>query len=206
VLKLDKNTLQIIATGMLPAPAGMQDGMGAPQPGSTGAGGMMQRPQMQEMMENMAQAPAGQFDRMFLQNMIRHHAGAIEMSRPVVERAVHPELRRFAGQVIDSQSLENRQFATWLKDWYNMSAQATPMPMDQDMIGQLRNLSGRNLEIQYMQMMIRHHQEAIQMSRMAQQRASHQELKTAASKIITDQSAEINQLSNWLSTWYGVRG
>jgi uncharacterized protein (DUF305 family) len=196
VLKLDKNTLQIIATGMLPAPAGMQGGMGA-------AG--TECPGMQDAMGNMGQAPSGQFDQMFLQNMIRHHSGAIEMSKPVVERAVHPELRRFAQGVISRQSDEIMQFSTWLRDWYNTSAPTTPMPADQSMIDRLRNLSGRDLEVQYMQMMIRHHQEAIQMSRMAQQRATHPELKTAASRIITTQSAEIRQLSSWLSTWYGVR-
>jgi uncharacterized protein (DUF305 family) len=56
-----------------------------------------------------------------------------------------------------------------------------------------------------MRAMIVHHKEAIDMARMAEQKAGHPEIKTLASNIVTGQTAEINQLSEWLSTWYNVK-
>lgn len=216
VVKIDKNSLQVIATSTLPAPPasnmqanmGGMPGSGTSRPGYTGGTGgqtMMQRPEMQDMMNNMSQSPAGQFDQMFLQNMIGHHAVAIEMSKLTVKKATHWKLRHFAQGVIDSQSRQNKQFSIWLKDWYKAPVQPMTMPTDAAMVSRIKGLSGRNFEIRYMQMMIQHHQEAIDMSRMAEQKAAHPELKTAASKIVSAQSAEITELRNWLSTWYGLR-
>ncbi|MHB1001118.1 MAG: DUF305 domain-containing protein [Armatimonadota bacterium] len=204
VLKLDKNSLRVIATGTLPDPPGMHAGMGGMP--AEGGQGMMQHPDMQGMMDSMSKAPSNQFDQMFLQNMTHHHVGAIEMSRLALNKASHPELRRFAQKVINDQARENRQFASWMKSWYKKSIQPSVMPMDRNNVNQLKSLEGREFEIEYMQMMIHHHQSGIQMAQMAQQRAVHPELKTAASKIVTAQSAEIIQLKNWLSRWYNIKG
>ncbi|MHB1458182.1 MAG: DUF305 domain-containing protein [Armatimonadota bacterium] len=179
VLKLDKNTLQVQSRAMLP--------------------------EMQSMMSSMMQMPPSQFDQSFLQNMIRHHAGAIAMSRIVVQKATNPELRQFAQRVIDTQSQQNREMATWLKSWYRSSGSMAPMPMDEQTTRQLRGLSSRDIEIIYMQAMIMHHQEAVDMGRVAEQKAGHPEIKTLATSIVTGQSAEISQLSGWLSDWYKVK-
>lgn len=202
IFKLDKNSFQVIAAGALPEPpaSSMQSTHGM---GGAGGSGMM-RSDMQAMMNTMCQASPMQFDEMFLQNMIRHHVGALELSRLALRKARHSELRHFAQRVIDTQSRQNKQFGIWLRDWYNASAQPIAVPMDQNNVNRLRSLSGCQFEIQYMQMMIVHHQQAVQMADIAQQKAAHAELKVAASKIAASQSGEIDRLHHWLSAWYGI--
>ena len=176
-----------------------------PKPMTTEMGdmhGMMQRKDMQSMMHSMMQMPTSQFDQSFLQNMIHHHSGAIDMSHIVVQNATHLELRQFAQKVIDTQSQQNQEMSIWLKNLFKSSASMAPMPIDEQTTKQLRSLSGRDLEIQYMQAMIVHHQEAVEMGRMAEQKAERLEIKELATSIVTEQSTEISQLNQWLSDWY----
>ncbi|MEN6372832.1 MAG: DUF305 domain-containing protein [Armatimonadota bacterium] len=214
IFKLNKTTLKILAVATLPMPENimkmggikeMKGMRGTPEAGMTGRGpSMTMRPEMEQTMEQMRQMQPSQFEQSFLQNMIQHHQGAIEMSQLALTRATHPELRQFAEKIISDQRREQQQFASWLKNWYQVSTVRQQTPMDTQMTAQLRNLSGRDFEIRYMQDMIIHHSEAVQMASDAEQKTLHPEVKDVALKIITEQSQEITQLKNWLMLWYGV--
>lgn len=71
--------------------------------------------------------------------------------------------------------------------------------------GRLRDLSGAAFEIAFMQEMIIHHQMAVEMARMAQERATRTELKTMAESIIAEQGNEITQMTAWLRDWHGAQ-
>jgi uncharacterized protein (DUF305 family) len=51
--------------------------------------------------------------------------------------------------------------------------------------------------------MIGHHAMAVEMAEMAQEKATHNELKKVSADIIRTQSAEIDQMRGWLRKWYG---
>jgi uncharacterized protein (DUF305 family) len=53
--------------------------------------------------------------------------------------------------------------------------------------------------------MIGHHAMAVDMSEMAREKATHDELRQAAGEIIRTQSAEIRRMRGWLREWYGQR-
>ena len=53
--------------------------------------------------------------------------------------------------------------------------------------------------------MVGHHAMAVEMAKMAKEKATHQELKDAADKVITTQNAEIARMQSWLKAWYGRR-
>jgi uncharacterized protein (DUF305 family) len=53
--------------------------------------------------------------------------------------------------------------------------------------------------------MIGHHAMAVDMSEMAREKATHDELRQAAGEIIRTQSAEIRRMRSWLREWYGQR-
>jgi uncharacterized protein (DUF305 family) len=53
--------------------------------------------------------------------------------------------------------------------------------------------------------MIGHHTMAVDMAEMAEEKATHQELKDMAGEIIRTQTAEIRQMRRWLRIWYGRR-
>lgn len=51
--------------------------------------------------------------------------------------------------------------------------------------------------------MVSHHGMAVDMAKMAQERAAHPELKAMADDIVASQSAEIERMRSWLRRWYG---
>jgi uncharacterized protein (DUF305 family) len=62
---------------------------------------------MQKMMSEMhATPPSGSADVDFLQMMIPHHAGAVEMARLVLAAGTDPLVRQLAEDVIAGQSTE----------------------------------------------------------------------------------------------------
>lgn len=71
------------------------------------------------------------------------------------------------------------------------------------MMGGWGSLSPDQLDAAFMTSMIAHHQGAIDMAALAEERAAHQEVKDLAASIITSQSAEIETMQGWLGDWYG---
>lgn len=61
----------------------------------------------------------------------------------------------------------------------------------------------RNIDAHFIEEMIPHHESAISMSKLALQRATHQELKDLAQNIINSQSKEIDQMKAWYKEWFG---
>ncbi len=51
--------------------------------------------------------------------------------------------------------------------------------------------------------MVPHHQAAIDMAKVAQNKAEHPELKRLADAIVADQDREIGQMKAWRKAWYG---
>lgn len=61
-----------------------------------------------------------------------------------------------------------------------------------------------NLDRHFIEQMIPHHEAAIEMSKLALDRSTHEEIKTLADSIIKSQSKEIENMRQWYKDWYGV--
>lgn len=59
-------------------------------------------------------------DRAFVENMIIHHEGAIEMAKKVVDKTKRPEVKALAEEIIATQSTEVETMNGWLKKWYGL--------------------------------------------------------------------------------------
>ena len=59
-------------------------------------------------------------------------------------------------------------------------------------------------EVEFLEMMIDHHQMAVHMSEMCLEKAVHEELLELCESIMTTQAAEIAQMQAWLVAWYGI--
>lgn len=66
-------------------------------------------------MSHMQTSSGHDFDMMFVDNMIPHHKGAIEMSRDALQKAQRQELKDFAQQTIDKQEKEIAELEAWKK-------------------------------------------------------------------------------------------
>lgn len=78
------------------------------------------------------------------------------------------------------------------------TAQANPPLLAQGMMG-----TGR-IDQHFIEMMIPHHQDAVDMAELALVRATHPELKKLAETIKRDQTREIQQMRTWYQQWYGT--
>ncbi|MEK7138265.1 MAG: DUF305 domain-containing protein [Patescibacteria group bacterium] len=70
------------------------------------------------------------------------------------------------------------------------------------------SLEGNNqmmgqIDSNFIEQMIPHHEDAITMANLALTRAEHPEIKTLATEIIKTQSEEIDQMKQWYKSWFG---
>jgi uncharacterized protein (DUF305 family) len=70
------------------------------------------------MMSGDLGAADDQFDLRFLNAMIPHHEGALEMANQALKNSSRPEITKMAQDIIASQQTEIDQMKQWRKDWY----------------------------------------------------------------------------------------
>lgn len=159
------------------------------------------------------------FDIQFIDMMVPHHQGAIEMAKIAQQRAERPELAQMANAIVSAQEAEISQMKAWRLDWFG-SDQTPPlerMPMvpgvgghaghgTMDMaadVNALRN-APEPFDKAFIDAMIPHHQSAIEAARAAETRAERAEIRDLARAIIDDQQREIEQMQQWRQAWYGA--
>ena len=67
-----------------------------------------------EQMGQLDQAAGAGFDRLFLQLMIEHHRGAIEMAQAELDQGADPRATQLAQTIIDTQRAEITEMETLL--------------------------------------------------------------------------------------------
>lgn len=57
------------------------------------------------------------FDKAFINDMIVHHQGAIDMANLAKQNAKHDEIKKLAEDIISAQTKEIEQMRSWQKQW-----------------------------------------------------------------------------------------
>lgn len=153
-------------------------------------------------------AAFGDADVMFAQMMIPHHEQAVEMADLAATRVKNPELKELAADIKAAQAPEITMMTGWLTAWGKPTqppgghqmhgADAMPgMVSDKDMAA-LKAASGDEFDQMFAQLMIAHHNGAIQMARTAQSDGSNPDVKKLAATIEQTQAAEVQTLQKFL--------
>ena len=96
---------------------------------ATGSHDMMSM-SMTDMSKMLEGKTGDALDRAFLEGMIPHHQGAVDMAKYLVN-AKHPELQKMGQDIIKAQTTEIEQMKKWMKDWgYETGTSMTGMMMD----------------------------------------------------------------------------
>ena len=99
-----------------PVPDESDGGMGGMDHGSMDMGGMSMEGMSMEDMAALEAATGTEFDRMWLEMMIVHHRGAVEMAETEIAEGSNPDAIALAEQIVDSQSAEIEEMETLLAE------------------------------------------------------------------------------------------
>ena len=159
---------------------------------------------MSGMMKGMMAPATGKPDLDFVQGMIPHHQGAIDMAKVVLQYGKDPEIKKLAEGVVKAQEGEISAMNQWLSKADKATLPASPdsaKANDQAMATMMKNMivpySG-NADVDFVKGMIPHHQGAIDMAKVALQYAKDPVLLKLANDIVTAQESEIGFMTEWL--------
>ncbi len=140
-----------------------------------------------------------------------HHASAVGMAEMALKKSQNAELKTFAQKIIDDQKKEIAQMKDWREKWYagkpgaiNMEMAGMMDSMKMMMGGEMKKMedaTGKEFDVQFLDMMSAHHAGAVVMAKEALTKAEHPEIKTLANQIIKAQEAEIKMMADWKAKW-----
>ncbi|UOQ69964.1 DUF305 domain-containing protein [Hymenobacter cellulosilyticus] len=163
---------------------------------------------MHGMMKNMDSfQPAGNTDYDFAQMMMAHHKGAVEMSALELKDGKDATLRAMAEKILADQQQEILDLdaaATRLDGVpanYKPTDPADPFTskMKTSMDGMMTNMgqASGNVDQDYANLMVPHHQSAVDMARAEVAHGRDAKLKQMAQQMIAAQEKEIQQFKDW---------
>ena len=153
-------------------------------------------------------------DQMFIDMMVHHHQGAVDMAKIARDRAEHAEIKAMAESIITSQEAEIGQMKAWRKVWFGSAEPHTmDMPMTHGEMPGMASMMNMSKDIEalktatpfdlaFLDAMIPHHEGAIMMAQDAGPKAQHPEVSGLSTNIIRDQTGEIAQMKEWRKSWY----
>ncbi len=140
----------------------------------------------------------------FAKMMIMHHQGAINMANEELEHGVDAEMKAMAQKIKTEQEQEIQQFNTFLSSYqpdqpmnmeFHMEVMASMDKMGRE--SDLRVLTGAT-DQDFAQLMIPHHQAAMENAQSVLKYGNSPEIKTMAQNIIDSQMMDIKELQDWL--------
>lgn len=158
-------------------------------------------------MKSDANAASAPYDLQFIDTMIHHHQGAVDMAKIIDGKTQNAELIKFGKQIVADQEKEIAQMKEWREKWFKgapramnmeMPGMADSMKMD---MSKLSNSKDKAFDLAFIEMMIPHHDGAVEMAKEALTKSEKPEIKTLANQIIKAQEAEIKMMNEWKTKW-----
>lgn len=178
--------------------------------------------------DDQAVPAAGSIDVGFAQDMSTHHTQAVTMANWERDHTTDPELKQLAFDIESTQLEQIGRMKGWLMLWNQPEQSAgtpmawmtgpaghdgmnmggsTPMLVNGLMPGmatdaelaKLRSLSGKDLDVYFLQLMLRHHEGGTAMAQYARDNASQPAVRTLAQSILISQGAEMDQMKLMLA-------
>ncbi|RYC14578.1 DUF305 domain-containing protein [Nocardioides zhouii] len=158
----------------------------------------------------------------FASQMLQHHAQALSMVDLTIERPLDPEVQQLAEQIREAQAPEIETFTDWLTDWDeevpetvrdhsnaghdmddmggSMDDENMPGMMTSDDMGALEDASDADFQTMWLEMMVEHHEGAIEMAKSEQGDGQYKAAVDLAGDIATSQTAEVETMKGLLES------
>ncbi|MDQ4052214.1 MAG: DUF305 domain-containing protein [Actinomycetota bacterium] len=146
----------------------------------------------------------------FATEMIPHHAEALEMVDQTVGRDLSPDVQALAAQIREAQAPEVEEMTDWLTAWEEPvpetsldHANAEGHGHDEggaDEMDELEAASDAEFEPLFLEMMIEHHQGAVEMAETEQSDGEYADAIALAEAIEKSQTSEIETMEQLLGS------
>ncbi len=154
----------------------------------------------------------------FATDMIPHHAQALSMVDLTLDRELDPEVQALAEDIRNAQAPEIEQMTDWLTAWdepvpetmrdHSNAEGGADMEMDSDMPGMmstdemaaLKNAPADEFQQLWLEMMIEHHEGAIQMAQAEQSDGEFTPTIDLAETIESGQQSEVDLMEQLLES------
>ena len=146
-------------------------------------------------------------DEAFIDAMVPHHQGAIEMAKVALKNAEHEEIKELSRNIVSSQRAEVEELKSIKKEEFGTSQVPIEMsPKQMRSMGMMmdpQELADKEpFDKAFIDAMIPHHQSAIYMAQVAHEKSHNPHIKELAEHIISAQQAEIEHMTHWRQQWY----
>lgn len=171
-------------------------------------------PMMKSMMKSMDKMKTmpmtGHPDQDFAMMMIEHHKGAIEMAKIEIEHGKDANLKKMSQDIIKKQEKEIKDMKAFVDKFKSSHKDATPHkvsmsdPFNKKMMasmkmGKMHTDKKASIDHKFLEHMIMHHQQGIDMSKAELAHGKDASMKKMATQIIADQQKEIKTMQAMLN-------
>lgn len=160
----------------------------------------------------------------FATDMIQHHAQALSMVDLTVDRTLDPEVQQLADDIREAQGPEIETMSDWLQDWNEEVPQtmrdhasaghdmegmgdslegmdsAMPGMMSAEDFDELENAPDSEFQTMWLEMMIAHHQGAVEMAQDQQDNGQYKAAVDLAGDVVDTQTVEIDTMNTLLGS------
>ena len=163
-----------------------------------------------------ASAAFNDADVTFAQEMIPHHRQATEMAGLAEGRTETPQVLELADKIKAAQEPEIKTMTGWLESWdkevpedeggemegmdHGSGSSDMPGMMSEEDMAALKDASGAAFDLQFLTMMIEHHEGAVEMAKTEISEGKYDDAVDLAKKIQKDQEAEIATMTGLLQS------
>jgi uncharacterized protein (DUF305 family) len=152
----------------------------------------------------------------FARDMSTHHTQAVDMASYARDYTSDPAIKLLARDIEDEQYFQIGEMQGWLDTWNLSRTSSLPamswMPGGESMVSnglmpgmatptqmtQLQKQTGNALDVDFLQLMLHHHQGGVQMAQYAADHATTPYVKLLASKMVQQQNNEIVEMEQML--------
>ena len=146
-------------------------------------------------------------DERFIDAMVPHHRGAVEMAEVALENAEHEEIKQNSKEIVSAQEAEIEELKGIKQEEFGTSR--VPMDVERGQMEEMgmtadpRSLADEEpFDKAFIGAMIPHHRSAIQMANVALDKSDNPRIEELAGEIVEAQEREISQMQTWRNERY----